>query len=260
MLKRKGYIIYFKTGVFLGVLLPLLIYFKDDIGIIFRYLKLSNKNIPFEMGGFIVFAVFIISIIQITKEKIKNSTSELTFTLFGVIYVSYFLSHMILIKDLSYGRSILFFSFLAIWASDTFAYIVGSLIGGKIFKTRLSKNISPSKSIEGFIGGITGVFLIGYLFEYIYYGIVKTFIFFNFSINVENISNLISKNMFKLVILSLLIGIFSVLGDLFESKLKREFGIKDSRILLGHGGFLDRFDSSIFVLPLVYYFVKLFIL
>ena len=59
------------------------------------------------------------------------------------------------------------------------------------------------------------------------------------------------------IILSILIALFSVLGDLFESKLKREFGVKDSgTILLGHGGFLDRFDSAMFVMPIVYYFVK----
>ena len=67
----------------------------------------------------------------------------------------------------------------------------------------------------------------------------------------------IAENIFKLLLLSVLIAIFSVIGDLFESKIKREFGVKDSgNILLGHGGFLDRFDSALFVLPVVYYFVK----
>lgn len=261
MIKKRGYVIYYKTGIFLGILLPLFIYFKNDTSILFKHLNILHRNIPFEMGGFIVFAFFIISIIQITQSRIKNSTSELAYTLFGVIYVSYFLSHMILIVNLPYGRAILLFAFLAIWFSDTFAYIVGSIIGGKIFETKLSKNISPSKSIEGFIGGILGVFLTGFFFEYIYLFLVKVLNVFKMNIKAEYISNLISQNVLKLLMLSVLIAIFSVLGDLFESKLKREYGIKDSsKILLGHGGFLDRFDSSIFVLPLVYYFVKFFIL
>ena len=59
------------------------------------------------------------------------------------------------------------------------------------------------------------------------------------------------------MILALIVGVFAEIGDLVESKIKREFQIKDSGILLlGHGGFLDRFDSALFVLPLVYYFMK----
>lgn len=263
ILQKKSIIVYYKTGLILGLSLPIFIYFRKDISFMFKYLKIINTDqISFDMGGFIVFVTLLIAVLQVLKNKIKNSTSELIHTLFGIIYISFFISYMIMIREeLPNGNIILLYTFISIWACDTFAYLVGILIGGKIIKKRLSEQISPKKSIEGFFGGILGVFLVGYYFEKMYINIINILNKFEF-INIININMiLISKNIIKLLILSIFIAIFSVLGDLFESKLKREFGVKDSgNILLGHGGFLDRFDSAIFVLPIVYYFIKYFII
>lgn len=264
ILKNKGQIVYVKTGIFLGIIYPIFIYFNDIINYILKYFNIFNNiKVDFDTGVFIVFSTILIAVLQIKKSKIKNSTSELTLTLFGIIYISFFMSYIILMREnLENGRVILLFTMFSIWSVDTFAYIFGILLGGKIFKRKLSEKISPKKSIEGFIGGILGVFLVAKYFEYIlnfnviilkYFNIVRADIYIN-----RVISN---NNLFKLLILSILIAIFSVLGDLFESKLKREFGVKDSgNILLGHGGFLDRFDSVLFVLPVVYYYIKLFII
>ncbi|NYV28106.1 phosphatidate cytidylyltransferase [Streptobacillus felis] len=263
ILKNKGNIVYYKTGLLLGIFLPIFIYYREDISFFFRYLKLMNKdNITFDVGGFIVFSTLIIATMQILSSKIKNSTNELMLTLFGIIYIPLFSSYMISIREgLHNGRILLLYTFFSIWAADTFAYIVGMLIGGKIFKKRLSEKISPKKSIEGFFGGILGVFIISLFFEHIYNFLVNLLSYFKILTYVEKIDTIIiSQNIVKLFILSILIAIFSVLGDLFESKFKREFGVKDSgTILMGHGGFLDRFDSALFVLPIVYYFVKYFI-
>ncbi|CAM3167413.1 phosphatidate cytidylyltransferase [Streptobacillus felis] len=263
ILKNKGNIVYYKTGLLLGIFLPIFIYYREDISFFFRYLKLMNKdNITFDVGGFIVFSTLIIATMQILSSKIKNSTNELMLTLFGIIYIPLFSSYMISIREgLHNGRILLLYTFFSIWAADTFAYIVGMLIGGKIFKKRLSEKISPKKSIEGFFGGILGVFIISLFFENIYNFLVNLLSYFKILTYVEKIDTIIiSQNIVKLFILSILIAIFSVLGDLFESKFKREFGVKDSgTILMGHGGFLDRFDSALFVLPIVYYFVKYFI-
>ncbi len=263
ILKNKGNIVYYKTGILIGMFLPIFIYYREDISFFFRYIKILNKeNIIFDVGGYIIFATLLIATMQILSSRIKNSTNELMLTLFGIIYIPLFSSYMVSIREgLHNGRIILLYSFFSIWAADTFAYIVGMLIGGKIFKKKLSEKISPKKSIEGFFGGILGVFLVGLYFEYIYNFLVNLLSYFKILTYVEKIDRVfISQNVIKLFILSILIAIFSVLGDLFESKFKREFGVKDSgRILMGHGGFLDRFDSALFVLPIVYYFIKYFI-
>lgn len=247
ILRNKGKGVYYKTGIMLGVSLPILIYFKHDISILFRYLRIFNykTEIAFDSGAFVIFSLMAIVILQILGSKIKNSTEELMYTLLGIIYISFFLSYMMIIREEFHnGKIMLLYTFISIWACDTLAYIVGVLIGGKIFKTRLSEKISPKKSIEGFIGGILGVFISTYSFIYIYRKLFKADLFEKITLN-------------EAIILSILIALFSVLGDLFESKLKREFGVKDSgTILLGHGGFLDRFDSAMFVMPIVYYFVK----
>ncbi|WP_455515239.1 phosphatidate cytidylyltransferase [Pseudostreptobacillus sp.] len=247
ILRNKGKGVYYKTGIMLGVSLPILIYFKHDISILFRYLRIFNykTEIAFDSGAFVIFSLMAIAILQILGSKIKNSTEELMYTLLGIIYIAFFLSYMMIIREEFHnGKIMLLYTFISIWACDTLAYIVGVLIGGKIFRTRLSEKISPKKSIEGFIGGILGVFISTYSFIYIYRKLFKADLFDKITLN-------------EAIILSILIALFSVLGDLFESKLKREFGVKDSgTILLGHGGFLDRFDSAMFVMPVVYYFVK----
>lgn len=247
ILRNKGKGVYYKTGIMLGVSLPILIYFKHDISILFRYLRIFNykTEIAFDSGAFVIFSLMAIAILQILGSKIKNSTEELMYTLLGIIYIAFFLSYMMIIREEFHnGKIMLLYTFISIWACDTLAYIVGVLIGGKIFKTRLSEKISPKKSIEGFIGGILGVFISTYSFIYIYRKLFKADLFEKITLN-------------EAIILSILIALFSVIGDLFESKLKREFGVKDSgTILLGHGGFLDRFDSAMFVMPIVYYFVK----
>ena len=172
ILRNKGKGVYYKTGIMLGVSLPILIYFKHDISILFRYLRIFNykTEIAFDSGAFVIFSLMAIAILQILGSKIKNSTEELMYTLLGIIYISFFLSYMMIIREEFHnGKIMLLYTFISIWACDTLAYIVGVLIGGKIFKTRLSEKISPKKSIEGFIGGILGVFVSTYSFIYIYY-------------------------------------------------------------------------------------------
>ena len=105
---------------------------------------------------------------------------------------------------------------LSVWAADTFAYYIGKKIG----KTRLVREISPNKTLEGFLGGIAAGVFVG--------------IFVSQLLKIEHFNPL-----FWFVVVKL-----SILGDLFESFLKRSFGVKDSSNLLGsHGGFLDRFDA-----------------
>jgi phosphatidate cytidylyltransferase len=123
-------------------------------------------------------------------------------------------------------------TFLCIWSADIGAYAFGKFFG----KTPLS-DISPKKTVEGAVFGISASVLVAVIGAY----------FLNWS-----------KPPFTGIALGLLIGIASLLGDLTESMLKRDAGVKDSgQLIPGHGGILDRTDSYIFTAPLVYYFVTL---
>ena len=126
-----------------------------------------------------------------------------------------------------YNPNILLGAFILVWVNDSFAYLVGKNFG----KHKLLERISPNKTIEGFIGGVVFTILASILISQFY-----TF----FSVTLW-------------IITALIISIFGTLGDLVESKFKREAGVKDSgNIMPGHGGILDRLDSVIFVIPFLY--------
>jgi phosphatidate cytidylyltransferase len=123
--------------------------------------------------------------------------------------------------------------FLLIWANDTGAYLSGISFG----RTRLMERISPKKTWEGFIGGVMAAILVAWLLSH-WFGVINTL---------------------EWIVVSVIISVAGTYGDLIESMLKRSAGVKDSgRIMPGHGGFLDRFDSTIISFPLVYLFISLF--
>jgi phosphatidate cytidylyltransferase len=130
------------------------------------------------------------------------------------------------------GFTLTILTFLCIWAADIGAYVFGKFFG----KTRLS-DISPKKTVEGAAFGIAGSVIVAIAGAYYLQ---------------------LPKFLFTGAALGLLIGVASLLGDLTESMLKRDAGVKDSgQLIPGHGGILDRTDSYIFTAPLVYYFVTL---
>jgi phosphatidate cytidylyltransferase len=136
------------------------------------------------------------------------------------------------LASLPQGLKVTLLTFLCIWAADIGAYIFGKFFG----KTPLT-DISPKKTVEGAIFGITACIMVAVTVSY-YLGW--------------------SRFAITGVLLGFLIGISSLLGDLTESMLKRDAGVKDSgQLIPGHGGILDRTDSYIFTAPLVYYFVTL---
>ena len=123
--------------------------------------------------------------------------------------------------------------FLLIWANDTGAYLIGVTLG----KHRLLERISPKKSWEGFIGGMVLAVVVSWLLSR-WLGVVSPV---------------------KWAIIALIISIIGTYGDLVESMLKRSTGIKDSGdIMPGHGGFLDRFDSTVMAFPIVFLFISFF--
>ena len=126
--------------------------------------------------------------------------------------------------------------YIGAWGSDTCADCVGKLIG----KHKMPSTLSPNKTIEGCVGGIAGAALIGFLFALGFYRDNST-LWWQFAI-VGAVSSVISQ-----------------IGDLTASAIKRNHDIKDyGKLIPGHGGILDRFDSIIFTAPIVYYLITLF--
>lgn len=181
----------------------------------------------------------LILLVSILISASENPFFEVGYYLFSFIYVPIFLGCLILIRENEileyYVSGKLIIAVLGIiWTMDTMAYFIGSKTG----KHKLYPRISPKKSVEGAIAGIFG----GYLFMFI----AK----YTFLHEIE---------LYKFAVLTGIIVVFGQVGDFVESLLKRKAEIKDSSdFLLGHGGFLDRFDSLIFTSPLIYLVFKVF--
>lgn len=150
-------------------------------------------------------------------------------TVFGAVYVGFTLSHLVLIRQLESGVIFALVTILSVWANDIFAYLIGSAIG----KHPLAPSVSPKKSWEGFVAGTIGT--------------VSVWLIAGVLLGLE-------IGWGVLVAIGGVASIAAVIGDLAESRIKREAHVKDSGSLLpGHGGFLDRFDSLIMVAIVTYY-------
>ena len=162
----------------------------------------------------------------------KTSLSDVNFNLLAVFYAVVLLSHLYLLRQLSSGINLTFLTICLVWATDTGAYFIGRQFG----KHLLAPQVSPKKTVEGSLGGILFSMVVAMVFWRIFGG----------------------ATWLRYIFVGVIIGISAQIGDLFESALKRSAGVKDSgKLIPGHGGILDRFDSLIFALPLVYYGVKL---
>jgi phosphatidate cytidylyltransferase len=142
-------------------------------------------------------------------------------TAFGTLWVAVGFAYLLLLRELEHGLALTILVMACTMLSDTFAYFVGRAVG----RHRMAPRISPNKSIEGAIGGLVGA-------------VVAAVVVKVYSPWLPGV---------EAVVLGLIIGLVGQWGDLFESAFKRDFRIKDSgRILPGHGGILDRFDSMLF--------------
>ena len=153
--------------------------------------------------------------------------------LFGIVYVAVMLSFIYLTRELPGGKFHVWLIFLCSWGCDTCAYCVGMLIG----KHKMAPILSPKKSVEGGIGGIVGAALIGTLY----------------ALAVNYWGNA-GEDVLRYAIIGAAGGAISQIGDLAASAIKRYHNIKDyGKLIPGHGGILDRFDSVIFTAPIIYY-------
>ncbi|MFH1415566.1 MAG: phosphatidate cytidylyltransferase [Elusimicrobiota bacterium] len=177
-------------------------------------------------------------LILLIRSDSKTAVVKAGITLLGIFYVAWMLFHAVLLREMKpYGFQFVAIAVIATWCSDTGAYFIGLKFGQR----RRLHPVSPNKSRAGAIGSVM-------------FGTATVFV-------MRSIFDLYFISDLKAVILGVSIGIFSVLGDLVESMIKRSLGHKDSgKFMPGHGGILDRIDSLIFTVPFTYYFVKWFVL
>ncbi|TDM24424.1 phosphatidate cytidylyltransferase [Macrococcoides canis] len=185
--------------------------------------KSKLVSLDYQVPFLILMSLIMLSYTVMSKNRFNFV--DAAFCMLAVAYVG--IGFMYFYETRNNGLIYILFALLIVWVTDTGAYIFGRLFG----KNKLWPEISPNKTIEGFVGGILS----------------STIIAIIFSINYD-----MPLPMLPLILVTWLFSMFGQLGDLVESALKRHFDVKDSGNLLpGHGGILDRFDSFIFVLPLM---------
>lgn len=152
---------------------------------------------------------------------------------FGLFYVAFMLSYVYQIRMLEQGKFLVWLVFLCSWGCDTSAYCVGVTMG----KHKLAPVLSPKKSVEGAVGGVVGAVLLGVLYA----------VLINKFAGAE-------ANVILYATICAVGAVISQVGDLVASAIKRNHGIKDyGKLIPGHGGILDRFDSVIITAPIIFY-------
>lgn len=214
MLAGKGFPCWEWLGVTLGLVLPLAFY----AGALASQAAVSAIVVlPLLAGIF-------------TRQEWGSSLQSAAYTLLGVFYVSWLLSHVLLLRLLAEGQYYVFYIFLVVWLGDAAALYVGTFLG----RHQLAPALSPRKTVEGALGGLMGSIsgaLLGRVWLLDHFTLVQC---------------LVSGGM---------LALFGQLGDLSESLLKRSTGVKDSAYLIpGHGGILDKVDGILLSAPAMYYY------
>ena len=183
---------------------------------------------------FVSIFLVVILIYTVVCHKRTNALEGME-TFFGFFYGAFLLSHILLVREYDYGHLFVWLIFISAWGCDTGAYFTGMALG----KHKLIPDLSPKKTVEGSIGGIVTATVIAF-----FYGLVMKHIY-----TIEDIN---------IVLLCTIIGavgsVLAQIGDLAASAMKRYTKIKDfGKLLPGHGGIIDRFDSVLLTAPAVYY-------
>lgn len=192
----------------------------------------SGDHVALSAVGLLFLLFALLFLFRISN--IADAAREVSYAALGFIYIPFLLMHLVQLRQTPYGVQWLLVIMLIVMTNDSAAYYTGSAFG----KTRLYPLVSPKKSVEGALGGLAGS-ICGTL--------LARFTFFPQLTLVDAFAT------------ALVIGALGQTGDLFESLLKRSFGVKDSgTIFPGHGGVLDRLDSILFAAPATYYYTIYF--
>lgn len=188
--------------------------------------------------GYSIFLMVLFSFMLVILDTEKRNVNDIYITIISTIFISFLLSHLIKVRDLNYGNLLIWFIFIIAWITDTFAYFIGIKFG----KHKLTP-ISPKKSVEGSVGGFVACIVVVAIYGYY----VNT----NYNVGIPY---------YAYIVLAAVGSVISQIGDLAASLLKRSAQVKDfGGIMPGHGGAIDRFDSILFVAPIVYYFFSMYI-
>jgi len=221
LIERKGIYIYKYFGSTIGIIIPLSIFFKFEL----------TKNWEFL---FIVVALLSLFLLQFTRRQNSQAVLGISTTIFGILYISWLFSFIIKIRLLPYGVGLVAALILITKSADIGAYLVGSRWG----KRSLIARISPSKTVEGTIGGL--------LFGILAAMASKIFL-----------PDLFIFTYLRLILIGAFFGLLGQLGDLSASLIKRDCQAKDSgNILPGMGGVLDLIDSLLFTAPAFYFYIS----
>lgn len=189
-------------------------------------------------------SLLLIMVREIFRRDMTNSLAHIAVTIFGIMYIGWMGSHLVMLRQLPaalglddhMGAQLVFFAALLTWATDTGAYLFGVAFG----RHPLIPRISPKKTVEGAVGGLLAAGICGWLCA-------------------KGLTPFLTP--LAATVVGLIVGVMAQLGDLVESMIKRDAGIKDSAELIpGHGGVLDRFDSMLFTVPVLYYYFRFFII
>lgn len=222
LLKKEKILVYRLFGVSMGVIIPLIV-----------YMELGSTQTGEVL--FLVLGCLFLFILQFFHKDNSQALVGISLTLFGILYISWFLSFLIKIRFMPGGVIWLGYLLAVTKAADIGAYTVGSLAG----KHSLIAHVSPKKSVEGLFGGL--------VFSVIVSALLKRWLPLDFTLQ-------------HLLLLGLFIGGIGQIGDLSESLMKRFCNAKDSGSLLpGMGGVLDAVDSIIFTAPIFYFHLMIYL-
>lgn len=226
LFKRKYYQPQFLSLFLSSVIVFLLSYF------------IASELIPTFCAALLILLLSMIFIVELFKKN-KTPFQNIALTVLGIAYIALpisLLNFLVFSKEgfsVSYKPNLVLAMLILIWVYDSLAYVFGVSFG----KHKLFPRISPKKSWEGFIGGFLSTLIVSF--------------FLSKYIEVVDLKHW--------MVLTVIIIVFGTFGDLIESMLKRSIGVKDSgKIMPGHGGILDRFDSFFFVVPVVFTYLKFF--
>ncbi|MBU5594992.1 phosphatidate cytidylyltransferase [Amphibacillus sp. MSJ-3] len=195
--------------------------------LLLQNLKIDGFTLPMIDRMDLLLITALLLLIYTVLVKNKFTFEDASFMLLGAVYIGLGFHYFIVIQEV--GLQYIFYGIVVILATDTGAYFSGSLFG----KNKLWPEISPKKTVEGALGGIVLATIAGLVYQFI--------------IPVHDSALIV-------VVVSFTASIVGQMGDLVESAFKRHYDIKDSgRILPGHGGILDRFDSWLFVFPFLHF-------
>ena len=180
----------------------------------------------------IAFLIVLMAVYVLTYPKYRSEHIMLAF--FGLFYVAFMLSYVYQIRMLEQGAYLVWLVFLCSWGCDTSAYCVGMTLG----KHKLAPVLSPKKSIEGAVGGVVGAALLGAIY----------------AVAINHFASGANADAVQYAIICAVGAVISQVGDLAASAIKRNHDIKDyGKLIPGHGGILDRFDSVIITAPIIFY-------